>query len=379
MFKVIGFGFIGVVGAMLTAAHITPGIDAKMNPVIGEQVVVYDTARALHETLYVADLHADMLLWDREHRARLDFGQTDMARFAEGSVDLQIFSVVTASPKGQNFDANSIESGDQITTLALAQGWPLATLGSIRARAVHQAERLHGLERAGELTIVRTASDLDAPGLKGILLIEGAHPLEGKLSNIDRLYDAGFRVMGLQHFFDNRLGGSMHGQSQAGLTDFGRDAVARMNARGVIIDLAHSSEAVARDVLAMSEAPVMISHTGLRLACPGTDNRNLPDDVMVEIARGGGLIGIAYFKGAICEISADGIADTIVTAVELVGPGAVALGSDFDGTVATSLDTAQLARITQALLARGMDEAVIAKVMGQNAERFFRDNLPDGN
>jgi len=377
VFKWIGIAFLMGVATLLVLSHITPGIDAELNPVLDEGLSVSAAAQAVHEGLYVADLHADMLLWDREHRAQLDFGQTDLARFAHGSVDLQIFSVVTASPKGQNFDANTIETGDQITTLALAQVWPLATLGSIRARAVHQAERLHGLERAGELTIVRTASDLDAAGLKGILLTEGAHPLEGKLSNIDHLYDVGFRVMGLQHFFDNKLGGSMHGQSQAGLTEFGREAVARMNANGVIIDLAHSSEAVAWDVLAMSEAPVIVSHTGLRLACPGTENRNLPDDVMAEIAQGGGLIGIAYFEGAICDISADGIADTIVTAVELLGPDAVALGSDFDGTVATSLDTAQLARITQALIARGIDEVVIAKVMGQNAERFFRQNLPD--
>jgi len=78
----------------------------------------------------------------------------------------------------------------------------------------------------------------------------------------------------------------------------------------------------------------------------------------------------------ICDISPNGIADAIIDAVTLLGPNAVALGSDYDGTVTVSLDTSELAAITDALLRKGMDKAVIRKVMGENAKRFFTENLP---
>ena len=378
MFKIVTALFLLALAALGAAGLVTPGIDARLNPVVaGDAAEASARARALHDSLAVADLHSDMLLWDRNHRARQGRGQTDLARLREGGVALQVFSTVTASPKGQNFDANDIASGDRITTLALAQGWPLATLGSLRARAVLQAERLVALERAGELTILRSAADMDAPGLRGLLLTEGAHPLEGELANIDHLYAAGYRAMGLTHFFDNALGGSMHGRSQGGLTEFGQAAVDRMAERGILIDLAHASPAMARDVLDRVKGPVFVSHTGIAGACPGTENRNLSDATLQRIAGGGGIVGIAFFEGAICDISAGGVADTIVAAVALLGEHAVALGSDFDGTVATSFDASELVRLTDALLARGVSERVIRKVMGENVERFLRDTLPD--
>ena len=209
-----------------------------------------------------------------------------------------------------------------------------------------------------------------------MLLTEGAHPLEGKIENIARLKIEGYRAMGLQHFFDNELGGSMHGLSQAGLTAFGRKAVLEMRQQGIIIDVAHSSRQVVKDVLAITSDPIFISHGGTIFHCPHTSNRNLPDDILKEIANRGGIIGIGYFNGVICDISPDGIADAIIDAINLLGEDTVSLGSDFDGTVTTSLDTSELAVITQALLDRGVKAKTIKKVMGENARRFFEENLP---
>ena len=377
MFRLVGILYLVLLAALGVGDVLASRVDARINAYSPSGATASERARALHAQIAVADLHSDMLLWDRDHRARQSRGHTDMARLRDGGVELQVFSVVTASPEGQNFDANDIASGDRITTLALAQGWPVGAVLSMRDRALLQARRLTALERRGDLTIVRHAGDMDAKGLKGILLTEGAHPLEGDLANIDVLHDAGYRVLGLHHFFDNALGGSMHGRSQAGLTPFGRDVLARMDALGLIVDLAHSSDAVARDVLSLSDRPVIVSHTGLVAACPSTGNRNLPDATMREIAARGGLIGVTFFKGAVCNISADGIADTIVAALAMLGEDAVALGSDFDGSVATTLDSADYALLTDALMRRGVDERVIAKVMGGNAHRFFAENLPD--
>jgi len=279
-----------------------------------------------------------------------------------------------------NFDGNDVEAPDDITRLAKAHLWPKRTWDSIYERAAYQAQRLQKLEanKTNNLVIARKASDLEQPDdvIIGLLLTEGSHPLDGKLENIDRLYDEGYRIMGLQHFFDNELGGSMHGRSQAGLTEFGRKAVKAMVQKGIIIDIAHSSEAVVREVLSITDAPLMLSHGGVLSHCPRTSNRNLPDDILIEMSQRGSLIGIGYFQGVICDITPNGIAAAIDHAVTVLGSDTIALGSDFDGTVKTTLDTSELAAITQALMDRGMDDTLIRKVMGENAFAFLAANLP---
>lgn len=387
--KTIGFGVIAaaIAGVAFVQVAVIPKTDKSMNPVrLHPPYVVSGKTQRLHYDLRVADLHTDTLLWKRDPRSRHNYGHADLPRLIEGGVDLQVFSAVTKSPKGLNFGENAADAPDDITTLALAQLWPPRTWGSIYERAAYQAQRLQKLEadESNELLIVRTAADMaiDDGRLLTVLLTEGSHPLEGKLENIARLKAEGYRIMGLQHFFDNALGGSMHGQSKnnmgkAGLTEFGRQAVLEMRRQGIIIDVAHSSEQVVRDVLALTPDPIMISHGGVLSHCPRTASRNLPDKLTKAIAARGGIIGIGYFEGAICDISPKGIARAIIDAVAVLGEDAVALGSDFDGTVETALDTSELAAITQELIDAKMDDSVIAKVMGENVYQFLGTNLPD--
>lgn len=358
-----------------------PKMGGGLNPVLTHPPYpVSEETKSLHKTLYVADLHADSLLWKRNIQKRKNYGQVDLPRLKEGGVNLQVFSAVTKSPRGLNFDENDANAPDDIALLAKAQLWPLKTWSSIYERAAYQAQKLHKIaaKESNNLIVAKRKSDLnqDKDILVGLLLTEGSHPLEGKIENIQRLYDEGYRAMGLQHFFDNELGGSMHGKSQAGLTDFGKKAVKEMERLGIMIDVAHSSVASVRDTLALTRHPVFISHGGTISHCPKTINRNLPDDILIEIANRGGIIGIGYFEGVICDISPKGIAAAIIHAVNLLGEDAVALGSDFDGTVTTSLDTSELAAITHELIEQGMDEHVIRKVMGENVLTFFAANLP---
>ena len=386
--RVAGFLILIALGILLGFLIVqVPKLDAQMNPVAPhEPYPVGEAARKLHDTLYVADLHADSLLWKRDMRKRQTRGQVDLPRLREGGIDLQVFSAVTQSPRGQNFAGNATDAPDNITPLAMAQLWPVRTYGSIYERAAYQAQRLQQVEADEDagLVIARTKADLDQPDgtIVGLLLTEGSHPLEGELTNIDRLYDEGYRAMGLQHFFDNELGGSLHGQSKGGLTEFGRAAVDRMWDRNIAVDLAHSSEQVARDVLEMNlmrpvPGAVFISHGGVRGGCAVTDQRNLPDDILKDLARQRGILGVGYFEGAICDISPAGIAGAIAAAIDVMGVDAVALGSDFDGTVRTSLDTSELPALTQALLDAGLSEPTIRAVMGGNARRFFTESLPD--
>ena len=378
-------GSLITTGLILAAAYVfgvvVPQTDAKMNSVTEHApYTISDKAKTLHNELYIADLHTDSLLWRRNPAKRWERGHVDLPRLQEGGVNFQVFSAVTKSPRGQNFDGNDASAPDNITLLTLAQLWPMRTWGSLYERAVFQAQRLQKIESgtSNNIVIVRKASDMSQPPgiLVTLLLTEGSHPLEGKIENVKRLFNEGYRAMGLHHFFDNELGGSKHGRSHAGLTEFGRKAVLEMKRLGIIIDVAHSSDQTVRDVLELIPDPIFISHGGTVSHCPRSANRNLPDDILQDIAARGGLLGIGYFDGAICDISPKGIAKAIIDAVILMGPDAVALGSDYDGSVETSLDTSELAAITHELLNAGMDEELIRKVMGENARTFFTANLP---
>jgi microsomal dipeptidase-like Zn-dependent dipeptidase len=98
---------------------------------------------------------------------------------------------------------------------------------------------------------------------------------------------------------------------------------------------------------------------------------------MIEVASQGGLLGIGYWDGAVCDISPKGIVDSIRYAIDLVGADHVALGSDFDGATTVMLNTSELAILTQTMLDRGFSEDEIRKVMGDNAREFFLSWLPD--
>jgi Zn-dependent dipeptidase, microsomal dipeptidase homolog len=142
----------------------------------------------------------------------------------------------------------------------------------------------------------------------------------------------------------------------------------------MVIDLAHASPQMARDVLAMTDGPVIVSHSGIHSHCPV--KRNFPDDLMREIAATGGVIGIGYWQDVTCDASPQGIAKTIEAAIDVVGVDHVALGSDFDGAVETEFDTSELAALTQAMLDQGLSEVEITAVMGGNMMRVLRQVLP---
>ncbi|MGJ8610667.1 MAG: dipeptidase, partial [Octadecabacter sp.] len=343
-------------------------------------------AQSLHETLTIGDWHADPLLWQRDLTQRSDRGHVDVPRLIEGNVALQVFTAVTKSPAGQNVHANDTDAFDNITPLAVGQMWPPRTWNSLVERAIYQAEKLHRFEAAsdGQLRVIKTVTDLDQlladrengqDIVGGVLGIEGAHALEGDLVNLQRFQDAGHRLIGLHHFFDNELGGSLHGFNNQGLTDFGREVVQQIVERNLILDLAHSSRQVVQDVLDMTDIPLVVSHTGLYGACASA--RNLPDDLMLQIAASGGVIGMGFWKTAICDDSPAGIARSIKAAVDLLGADHVSLGSDFDGSVGTAFDSSQLVILTSALLDAGLTEDQIRKVMGENMLRVVRARLSD--
>jgi membrane dipeptidase len=374
-------------------------VEGSMNVIDGKPLIkVSDEAKKLHSTLAIVDLHSDSLMWDRDITERGSRGHMDLPRLQQGNVALQLFSSVTKTPKGQNYDGNSDDT-DNITLLTIAQLQPVRTWGSLVERSLYHAEKLRdALARQrvsvdndrnvvpwflvdDALGVAKIAEDHgpDAqppqhPFPRGAMLtIEGLQNLEGKASNLDRLYDAGFRMAGLTHFFDNELGGSMHGLKKGGLTPFGRDIVRRMEAKGMIIDIAHLSHTGVAELLAMAKRPVVSSHGGVQATCKV--NRNLTDDEIKGVAKTGGIIGIGYWEGAVCSTDPRAAAKAMKHVRDLVGIAHVALGSDYDGATTVRFDTSQLTQVTQALMDEGFTEAEIRAVMGENALRVIRAGL----
>ena len=343
-----------------------------------------ERARELHRTLFVADMHADSLLWDRDLLERGGRGHVDVPRLSEGGVALQVFTVVTKVPFRASYESNSGDT-DEITPLAVAERWPLAAWRSLKERALYQARKLNdaAARSGGRFVVIRSRGDLaaflerrksDPQLVAGLLGIEGAHALEGDAGNLDAFFDAGFRLVGLVHFFDNEWGGSAHGVEKAGLTEKGRGLVRRMEARAVLIDLAHASPRTVDDVLAVATRPVVDSHTGLRATCDNT--RNLTDEQVRRVAATGGLVGIGYWDAATCGTDAAAVARSIRYAVKLAGVEHVALGSDFDGAVTEPFDTTGVVQITDALLAEGFSDEEIRLIMGGNVLRLLSQTLP---
>lgn len=361
-------------------------IDAQMNSVANPPPYTASaSAQKLHQGLFVADLHDDALLWERDLLKRYDYGHSDLPRMLEGRLGLQVFSTVTKTPRGLNMESNGADS-DNITLLAMAQRWPRETWNSLLQRALYQAQKLQDAAAGsdGRLVLIRTRADLasfieawakDPRRVAGLLATEGLQPIEGKLENIDVLYDAGFRVAGLTHFFDNEVGGSAHGLEKGGLTPLGRQVITRLEEKSMLVDLAHASRPLIDDVLAMAKRPVLVSHTGVEGTCAGT--RNLSDKHLQAIAATGGVIGIGYWSTAVCDTSVAAIVKAIRYAADKVGVEHVALGSDFNGTVHTPFDVTGLAQITEGLQGAGFDDTAIAAIMGGNVQRLLLASLPE--
>ena len=184
---------------------LAPGmIERSMNKVVPVAATASDEALALHRTLAIADMHSDTLMWQRDLLDRASRGHVDLPRLENGHVALQVFSSVSKTPKGLNYDANGADS-DNITLLAISQLQPPRTWNSILERSLWHAQKLQAATNAsgGRLHFIRTSQDLSklladrAAGKQvtgAVFSVEGLQNLEGKLSNLDRLQAAGMRM-----------------------------------------------------------------------------------------------------------------------------------------------------------------------------------------
>ncbi len=386
--KKIVFSLMGVLLLLFFVATIIipEKLDRKFNTVtLKAPYTVSKKAQELYNTLdFIADMHCDALLWKRDLLKKNEQGSVDIPRMIDANVALQAFTIVTKAPKKMNFDNNTGDT-DQITIPYILQRRPIKSWFNLTGRAIAQCNALHNFEKKsdGKFRVITSSSELqkylsDKKVKKeitaGFLGIEGMHALSGKLENVDKLYDAGVRMMAPVHFFDNKLGGSAHGVSKEGLTDFGKQVIKKMQEKNMIVDVAHSSPQLLNDIFEISTKPVVSSHTGVQGTCETV--RNLSDEHLKKIAASGGLISIAMFEPATCNSTVASSAKAIKYCIDLVGADYVALGSDFDGAIEIHTDITGLPLYVEEMLKLGISEVDIRKVMGGNVKNFMLKNLP---
>lgn len=404
-------GFCGapfmVLGIMMVMHNvITPAGITLINTTLDAELPLPTIeGMVLHDDLpVIVDLHADSLVWKQD---RLDddtgIGHFDIPRMKRANIGLQVFaqfSKIGCNMKTQG----TVESWcDLGVVIGAAAGWPVNTLYDLTERILYGFDSLEKIQgRLGDsFRIIRTGKDLQAfldarqenrDVLGGLLALEGGHPIYGDTARLNRLIDGGLRMMGLTHFSHTALCGSAHGiDPKYGLTKTGERVVNIMWDRGVLVDLAHASEQCQADVIDLAKKrgkPVMYSHTGIRAVCDSV--RNIPDESIRGTVETNGVIGVTFFvaSGATCPEVWGSTAESILQAIDHVvkigdamghghqGVNHVSLGSDWGGAVAQNILPEDLNVITSGLLSRGYSREDIEKIMGGNAIRLLKQELP---
>jgi membrane dipeptidase len=207
-----------------------------------------------------------------------------------------------------------------------------------------------------------------------VFAVEGGDFIEDRLDRVHEAYRDGVRAVTLVHYHVNQIGDI---QTQApvhnGLTVLGKSIVAEMNRAGIIIDLAHATFAVTKDVLSLSSKPIMISHTNI-----ATASVNHPRLISIEhaklVASAGGIVG--SWPSGIGQTSFSDYIDSIRRLADTVGIDHAAIGTDMDANFKPVLRSYRdWSLIPAALLARGMHDEEVAKIMGGNFLRVFNSNL----
>lgn len=219
----------------------------------------------------------------------------------------------------------------------------------------------------------RVALRGDEVGERSIIVgLEGGYGLE-ETNDLRTLWRLGLRLLGLVWNKDNPICASWKAQNDYGLTDFGHEIVKEALERGIVIDLAHASDGTFFDVVSSFEGGIMVSHTGLRHM--KDLKRNITVRMVEEIARKGGIVGIAFAKLFLGEVSMEKAVAEISALVKDF-PDTIAVGSDFFG-FGKSMEIEGMGGVEDfpaiyRAFARHLDEELLDKFFWRNAAEFFR-------
>ena len=374
----------------------------------GRQEGLAERAERLHRDAIVIDTHSDTTPrfqdegWDFDERHTPADSRMDMPRIREGGLDAEFWSIYTGEAKVPG----------EAMRIALE-----------RIDAVHRLVESH----PQEMGLATTAADIRRLVAEGrfasLMGVEGGHMIEDDLAILRTYYRLGVRYMTLTHSFHTSWADSSGTQSvpepvHHGLTPFGEDVVREMNRLGMMVDVSHVSDETFFDVMRVSRAPVIASHSSCRAIA--NHPRNMSDEMLKALAANGGVILINFYPGYIDEqanaltkayfekwkdelaamrekagddttalyaamrahfaqhpvpqTSLDVLLDHFDHALQVAGPDHVGIGADWDGVPSMPRgmeDVSHLPALTRGLLERGHDEATVRKVLGENLLRVM--------
>ncbi len=398
-----GFAFPGFMAMVAVAATMSLASVPQRSPEPG----ISAAALALQRSALVVDTHADTTAFLL--RPGFDLGerhtdcQLDIPRAREGGLGAEFFSIWTPGtmPEGEALKQALVQiDAVRRTVAAHPQDLTFAT-------TVDEIRRAHA---AGRIAV--------------LLGVEGGHMIANDLGVVRILASLGMRYLTLTHSVNTAWADSSgEAPAHGGLTDFGRQVVAELNRQGVMVDISHVSDQTFDDVLKVTRAPVIASHSSMRALT--SHPRNMTDDMARRLAANGGVIQINYHlefisqqfldaekalggefseldsqvdkkcgadeacgqiewerilprlraQGKLPEVPWTAIVDHIDHAVKVAGIDHVGLGSDFDGAwMPQGLeDVSKLPKLTDALLARGYSAQDVRKILGENLLRVFAE------
>ena len=372
----------------------------------GQSDTVSARARQIHDRAIVIDSHDDTtqrLLSDKtfDIGMRQKNGNIDIPRMREGGLDGLFFSIWVPS------DVTGMKAVNTANALIAS---------------VHKAVAAH----PNDLMLATTAADIRRAAsehkIAALMGMEGGHMINDDLGQLRKYAADGVRYLTLTHFKNNNWADSSTDKpAHNGLTPFGKDVVRELNKLGMMVDISHVADKTFYDVLALTKAPVIASHSSCRAIA--NHPRNMTDDMLRALAKNGGVVMINYEvsflseeyrvasekasggvvaqlaalskkcggdeacstlesarinteamnSGALPKVSWEKIIEHIDHAVKVAGAEHVGLGSDFDGaTMPIGMeDASKLPKITDALLKKGYSDADIEKILGGNILRVM--------
>ncbi len=373
---------------------------------VRKPVVLTERARKLHQQCLVIDGHND-LPWTMRQKAASSFKQadisllqpqfhTDIPRLRQGNVGAQFWSAYVPSETSKERRA-AHETLEQIDLIhRMVKRYPETFE---MAATADDIERIH---KSGKIA--------------SMIGVEGGHSIENSLSLLRIFYGLGVRYMTLTHSDSLDWADSATDDAKnKGLSPFGEEVVLSMNRLGMLVDISHVSQETMDDVLRVSKAPIIASHSSARAIADHV--RNVPDEILLKVKQNGGIVMVNYFSGFVVPESAKqmtsmfqkrrelkqkypkeadfrreynqwkskqkmkpgtihDVVDHIDHIAKVAGVEHVGIGSDFDGvsSLPTQLeDVATYPLITQALLDRGYNDQQIKQIMGENLMRVLRE------
>ena len=365
-----------------------------------------------HKKSFIADTHNDVLLRSMTGKnilSNLSESHSDFEKFDEGGVDLQVFSIWVSPTEfeGEYFDrANNMITHLEYLCSRVPSKWSIP---------YNYQDIIYNEQR-----------DI----LSCMIGVEGGHAIENDLLKLEKLYDRGMRYLGVTWNNSNDWATSAKDETQKrdslefiGLSEFGKEVIRKCNDLGIMIDISHAGDQTVKDILQISNKPIIASHSSVYNICP--HYRNLKDDQMYAIKKNGGVIFINFYPGyidptfvekekkmkkfqkpLIDSVNAiygkntdvgwykvseelaphyqsivpdlDDVVDHIDYVKNLIGIDHVGIGGDWDGVevLPKNIDhIGKLPALTKVLIDRGYTKKEIRKILGENFKRVFKEVL----